>query len=170
MCKEESEMTLGDHKRFKSDGGFFSGRFLYQSGARKKDSPPQQQLELALAVLLVELASSDEGFAQKEYQVIIRALHQVFGVARDRAKRHINEAVTILKNLRSTSEYALRLREHLTANELTLVARCIDDVMDADGVQDGFEIYYRRRFRELLGIPADALDKTGGQDDGGELF
>jgi uncharacterized tellurite resistance protein B-like protein len=167
---EEHEMTLGDHKRFQSGGGFFSGRFAYQSGHRKKNSASQQQLELALAVLLVELASSDEGFAQKEYQVIIMALHRVFGVARDRAQRHINEAVTILKNLRSTSKYALRLREHLTSKELTLVARCIDDVMDADGVQDGFEIYHRTRFRELLGIQAVDLDKTVDQDEEEELF
>jgi hypothetical protein len=82
----------------------------------------------------------------------------------------LNEAVTILKNLRSTSKYALRLREHLTSKELTLVARCIDDVMDADGVQDGFEIYHRTRFRELLGIQAVDLDKTVDQDEEEELF
>ena len=162
--------SFKDGKDFFSSGGFFSGQ-INQGGIKQKaNSATQQQLELALAVLLVELASSDEGFAQKEYQVIILALHRVFGVPRDRAQRHINEAVTVLKNLRSTSEYAIKLSEHLSRDELTLVARCIDDVMDADGVQDGFEIYYRRRFRELLGIPADNLDKAGLRKDEGDLF
>lgn len=162
--------SFKDGKDFFSSGGFFSGQLNQGGVKRKENAATQQQLEVSLAVLLVELASSDEGFAQKEYQVIILALHRVFGVPRDRAQRHINEAVTILKNLRSTSEYALRLREHLGREDLMLVARCIDDVMDADGVQDGFEIYHRRRFRELLGIPADILDRAGVRKDEGDLF
>jgi uncharacterized tellurite resistance protein B-like protein len=161
---------MNSFKDFFSSGGFFSGQFNQGGVNRRSNTATQQQLELALAVLLVELASSDEGFAQKEYQVIILALNRVFGVPRDRAQRHINEAVTVLKNLRSTSEYALRLREHLSQDEIMLVSRCIDDVMDADGVQDGFEIYHRRRFRELLGIPADNLDKAGLRKDEGDLF
>lgn len=163
-------MTFEDDKRPQVGAGFFSGNLGHQNGNGKKNASTQQQLEVALAVLLVELASSDEGFAQKEYMVITMALHRVFGTPRDRAQRQINEAVTILKNLRSTSEYALRLREQLNSDELKLVARCIDDVMDADGVQDGFEIYHRRRFRELLGIQPDELDKGGAKDDEGDLF
>jgi uncharacterized tellurite resistance protein B-like protein len=161
---------MNSFKDFFSCGGFFSGQFNQGGLKRRGNTVTQQQLELALAVLLVELASSDEGFAQKEYQVIILGLNRVFGVPRDRAQRHINEAVTVLKNLRSTAEYALRLREHLSRDDLMLVGRCIDDVMDADGVQDGFEIYHRRRFRELLGIPADNLDKAGIRKDEGDLF
>jgi uncharacterized tellurite resistance protein B-like protein len=157
-------------KNFFSSGGFFSGEFANRAAQRKRMAVTPHQLELALAVLLVELASSDEGFEQKEYQIIIRALNQIFGTSRDRAQRHINEAVTILKNLRGTSEYAIRLREHLPKEELLGIARCIDDVMDADGVQDGFELYHRRRFRELLGIAADELDRANGRKDNDELF
>lgn len=160
--------SFKDDKQFLSSGGFFSGKVGAQTSQRRRGKVSQHQLELALSVLLVELASSDEGFAQKEYQVIVLALHRVFGVARDRAQRLVNEAVTILKNLRGTAEYALLLREHLSSEELSLVARCMDDVIEADGVQDGFELYHRRRFRELLGLPADDLDglkKKEGEDD-----
>ena len=160
--------SFKNDKSFHSNGGFFSGKVAAQGSQRRRGTVSQHQLELAFSVLLVELASSDEGFAQKEYQVIVLALHRVFGVARDRAQRLINEAVTILKDLRGTAEYALLLREHLSSEELSLVARCIDDVIEADGLQDGFELYHRRRFRELLGLPADDLDglkKKEGEDD-----
>lgn len=162
--------SFKDDKPFLSTGGFFSGKVAAQSSQRRRGNVSQHQLELAFTVLLVELASSDEGFAQKEYQVIVLALHRVFGVTRDRAQRLVNEAVTILKDLRGTAEFALLLREHLSAEELSLVARCIDDVIEADGVHDGFELYHRRRFRELLGLPADDLDGSANKEGEDDLF
>lgn len=162
--------SFKDDKSFLSSGGFFSGSVGVQTSRRRRGKVSQHQLELAFTVLLVELASSDEGFAQKEYQVIVLALHRVFGVTRDRAQRLVNEAVTILKDLRGTAEYALLLREHLSREELSLVARCIDDVIEADGVHDGFELYHRRRFRELLGLPTDDSNGSLNTDGEDELF
>jgi uncharacterized tellurite resistance protein B-like protein len=115
------------------------------------------QIELAVVVLLVELASSDDGFEQKEYNIILQSMTRVFNTNRDTTQRYINQALTILQNLRGTSEYATLLKDHLTSVELNMVGQCIDDVMNADGVQDGFEIYHRRRIRDLLGLENESL-------------
>jgi len=129
----------------------FSGGHKHQQGG-KRSRVSKADLEFALTILLVELASSDEGFAQAEYNCIMVGMKRVFGTDRFAVQQHINRAVVTLQNLRGTSDYAKLLKENLDRPRLEAVLQAVDDVINADGVQDGFEIYHRQRFARLLGI------------------
>lgn len=129
----------------------FAGAAKNQRGG-KQSRVSQSDLEFATTVLLVELASSDEGFAPAEYNCIMVGMKRIFGTDRYVVQQHINRAVVTLQNLRGTSDYAKLLKEHLDRHRLEMVLQVVDDVMNADGVQDGFEIYHRQRFARLLGL------------------
>lgn len=115
---------------------------------------PIQELEFALTVLLVELASSDENFDQEEYHTITMSLQRVFDTDRAKAKEYINRASVSLSQVRGTTSYARLLSENLSLDERRMVTDIIDELISADGQQDPFEIYHKNRIRHIL-LPED---------------
>jgi uncharacterized tellurite resistance protein B-like protein len=122
----------------------------------KKSTAPKADVEFALTLLLVELASADNDFAPEEYNMIVRGLEKVFGTSRQQTTALIERAKTTLSNFRGTTEFAELLRQHTNEEERKIILTVIDDVMNADGIQDGFEIYHRHRFASLLGVSPSA--------------
>lgn len=117
-----------------------------QLGDKKK----QQELELALTVILVDLASCDQNFDRSEYHFIGKVLREIFGTTPDEVKPLVNQAITILSNLRGTNSYADLLAENLPDEKKHLVLEAIDTMIDIDGVEDGFETYHRARLERML--------------------
>jgi len=115
---------------------------------------PIQELEFALTVLLVELASSDENFDQEEYHTITMSLQRVLDTDRAKAKEYINRASVSLSQVRGTTSYARLLSENLSLDERRMVTDIIDELISADGQQDPFEIYHKNRIRHIL-LPED---------------
>jgi uncharacterized tellurite resistance protein B-like protein len=118
---------------------------------------PIQDLEFALTVLLVELASSDENFDQDEYHTITMSLQRVFDTDRAKAKEYINRASVSLSQVRGTTSYARLLGENLSLDERRMITDIIDELISADGEQDPFEIYHKNRIRHIL-LPEDKKD------------
>jgi len=118
---------------------------------------PIQDLEFALTVLLVELASSDENFDQDEYHAITMSLQRVFDTDRAKAKEYINRASISISQVRGTTSYARLLGENLSLEERRMVTEIIDDLISADGQHDPFEIYHQNRIRHIL-LPEDRKD------------
>jgi uncharacterized tellurite resistance protein B-like protein len=133
---------------------FLQLRNVNQSQDRKtfKDRNLQAELEFALTIILVELASSDEGFAHEEYNTITLGLRTIFGTERDKVQAYINRSILTLNNLRGTTEYADLLRNNLDKEQLLKIINIIEDVIGADGVEDSYEIYLRSKYRRLFGI------------------
>jgi uncharacterized tellurite resistance protein B-like protein len=88
--------------------------------------------------------------------MIVRGLEKVFGTSRQQTTALIERAKTTLSNFRGTTEFAELLRQHTNEEERKIILTVIDDVMNADGIQDGFEIYHRHRFASLLGVSPSA--------------
>jgi uncharacterized tellurite resistance protein B-like protein len=114
-----------------------------------------RELEVALAVILVDLAGADGSFEQAEYSVIVSGLSRVFGTAKDEVTPLVNQAKNILQGLRGTSSQAALLKQYLTQEEKISVMDVIDDLIASDGVEDGFETYLRAKTADLLGLPRD---------------
>ncbi len=127
---------------------------------RAKAKLPQsnkRELELALAVLLVDLASSDQNFDMSEYNTIATGLQRIFGTKPSEIQALINQANLVIKNLRGTSKFAQLLRDSLDQEERDHVMSVIDEVISADGIEDGFETYLRHKFADLLGVQLKEL-------------
>jgi uncharacterized tellurite resistance protein B-like protein len=125
------------------------------SKVKKKD------LELALTILLVEIASSDQNFEAPEYQMIILGLYRMFGTGKTEVQELINQAMGILSNLRGTSKFAALLKDNLTEPERKACMEVIDDLIMADGVVDGYEAYLRIKLAKQLEVPLPPLKNQG---------
>ena len=122
------------------------------SGGIKGKQVPKRDLEIALAVLLVDIASADQHFDPAEYNVITNGLRRLFGTSKDQVKALVNQAQVQLSGLRGTNRFADLLRENLSVDEKAAVLDVIEEVIGADGREDGFETYLRQRLVETLGI------------------
>lgn len=112
----------------------------------------RKNIEIALTVLLVDLASCDQAFSPKEYQVISSALRRMFGISHDAVSALVNQANQIIAGLRGTSEFAETIRDEMTLEERKTIMKIIDEMIMADGKVDAFEEYLRQRFITLLQI------------------
>jgi uncharacterized tellurite resistance protein B-like protein len=117
---------------------------------RLEESASRQELEQALTVLLVELASSDQNFDQEEYQTICMSLKRLFNTDRSEARRLINQANTILSQMRGTTVFAYLLRDNLEKSEREVIADIIDELVATDGEVDDFEIFHRERIKSII--------------------
>ena len=109
-------------------------------------------------MLLVELAGSDQNFDAREYNVISNGLRRIFGTTKDEVAALINQATLNLAHLRGTGRFATLLKDNMTLEERQVVMEVIEEVIAADGVEDGFETYLRHKFSDLLGVPLQYTD------------
>lgn len=124
---------------------------------RGNKSKTRSELELALTVLLVELASADQSFEQSEYQLIASGLKSLFGTPKSEIQALVNQANTILANLRGTSRFAELLRDNLNEIQRQAVLDIVNDMIAADGREDGFEVYLRNKLAGILGLEVPPL-------------
>ena len=118
---------------------------LWGDSKKKGKSGNQKDLELALAILLVELASCDQNFDMPEYHIISLGLYRLFGTGKDQVTALVNQAQGILANLRGTSKFANLLKDNLSEEQRKAIMEVIDDVITADGKVDGYETYFRHK-------------------------
>jgi len=121
-------------------------------GSKFKSKADKKQLELAVSVLLVDLASCDQSFDPEEYQVISMGLMRLFGTSKTEVTNLVNQAKVQLANMRGVSRFAATLTESLSKDERREIMEVIDEVIMADGEEDGFETYVRNKLKGLLGL------------------
>lgn len=112
----------------------------------------RDDIEFAVAVMLVDLASCDQHFDQVEYDTITAGLSRVFGLNQIEVTGLIQRANIAIQGLRGTDNFAKLIRESLPQEKREDVMKLIDELIAADGVLDGFELLLRRRYAQLLGI------------------
>ncbi len=135
--------------------GLFGKTEKSASKQKKKRNVPTADLELAFTVLLVDMASCDQNFAPDEYLIIGGGLRRLFGTPKERVKALVNQANMVLANLRGTSRFAQLLRDNLDQEEKQAILETLDELIGSDGLEDGFEVYLRTKFADLLGMPTE---------------
>lgn len=105
-----------------------------------------------MAVLLVDLATSDENFEQPEYQVIVSGLQRMFGTSRAEVSALINQAQLELANLRGPNYFIELLHQNLDLHERQMIMQIVDEIILADSVENPFEIYLRNKFAKMLEV------------------
>lgn len=141
-----------DHSLAQSVHGIFGTNFINCHKPKLSTKASNQELEFALAVLLVDLASIDQNFDMNEYHIIQSGLNRVFGTTPAQVTELINRAQLTLGTLRGSSKFAEKLRDSLSEDARKQILELIDQVIMADGEKSDFEIYLRSKFKDLLGI------------------
>lgn len=121
----------------------------------------KDEIALAAAVVLIEIASSDHVIDKFERTVIINGLKSLFRVSDENANGLMNRAKAQLSSMRGSSSAAEILRDSLDMASKRAIAQVIDNLIRCNGVVDGIEVYLRKRFRDILGLSEETIGQIG---------
>lgn len=114
-------------------------------------------IPVATAIVLLEIASSDNVIDRFEKSVIHNGLKSIFKISDQTAISVVQKARNALSSMRSSSTDASMLKDILDPATKRAVANLIDSLIRCNGVVDTMEVYLRQRFRSLLGLPDEPL-------------
>jgi len=117
----------------------------------------KQELSLATAIVLLEIASSDSRVDRVEQSVIHHGIKALFDVSDQTTASILAKARAHLSNMRSSSAEASVLKEMLDPATKRAMGSIMDNLIRCNGVVDGMELYLRKRFRDLIGLPDEPL-------------
>lgn len=112
----------------------------------------QNELHLAVVVLLVDLASTDSHFDSREFLTICVGMQRLFEISQPEVLNLISQAKKIIASMRGVDRFATLLKEQIDEAKRREIMHIIDNVIAADGRQDDFEIYLKHKFEFLLGL------------------
>ncbi len=113
----------------------------------------EQQLQLAMAALLVDVARSDWEDAPQERQTIIAALAAQFTLSTEQARALVAEAENTLDVEASLHRFLATLNEHCTQEQKRELVEHLWAVAFADGDLSKYEEHTIRRLADLLHVP-----------------
>lgn len=123
------------------------------------DTPPrdepatQHTLQLATAVLLVEVMRSDAHSGPREREAVLEALRKKFALADDEVERLFELAQTEAKDATDFHQFTSRINKGFTAGQKLRIVEFLWQVALADGRLDHHENHLMRRLGDLLHIP-----------------
>lgn len=110
------------------------------------------RVELAAAVLMVEISLADSAVDDEELVVIKTALVNHFNIAAAQADELIDLAQREVDLAVSLHEFTRMLNDNLDASEKIRIIESLWKVAFADAVLDKYEEYYIRKIADLLYI------------------
>lgn len=133
---------------------------LRQGHVSKPGGPSVIELEFAATLLLVELASSDHNYSQSEHRTIFNGVRRLFGSSPEKTEALIREARAYLQSPMTTSHFTALLREHVSDKGRQAILSVVDEVVEADGILEGVELYVRNKFVRQLGLSDHIAPRT----------
>ena len=115
----------------------------------------EMSTELAIAILLVDIAMIDQEFDSREYSFIVNKFQSIFEISQEDVKKLITQAKNYLGQMRGLSGVTEQLKESLTEEELAKLGQTISGLIKADDNEDGFEIYLKNKLSKTLDIPIE---------------
>jgi len=130
------------------------------AGKPKLSKVASHELELAVVVILVDLASVDSNFDSREFMTICIGMQRLFGVTQPEVLKLIAQANQVLASLRGVDKFAILLRDEVPIEKRKQIMEVVNNVISADGREDDFEIYLRHKFHDLLGLNEKPAEKV----------
>lgn len=126
---------------------FLAGRAVPAVAASSED------LDLAVAALLVEAARMDDDFDADERRAIEHLLAEKFALAPDQARRLIDQAETAVREATHYYPFTRRICASLPSDERIRIVEMLWRVAYADGALDAHEDMLLRRVAGLIHVP-----------------
>lgn len=110
----------------------------------------QSLIQLAAAVLFVEIIHADHRVEEQEREAVNRALQSCFSMTTEEAQTLMLQAEERVKDVTSLHEFTSLLHQHLDSEEKVLLIEQIWRIILADEDVDKYEEHLVRRIAELL--------------------
>ena len=118
-----------------------------------------RQLQLATAVLLLEVARSDFDLRNDEFDAIARGVRRALGLTEDEAVAVVRFAEEEVRQSKRIFEFTRLVDESYSAAQKKMVVECLWQVAFADAQILASEEYLVRKISDLLHVPlADFID------------
>jgi uncharacterized tellurite resistance protein B-like protein len=119
-------------------------------------SPGEHPLQLAAAVLLVEVMRSDADIGQAERDTAVAALGARFSLDADESARLLELAHATALQATDFFTFTARINEAFTVEQKILMVEHLWSVAYADGVLGAHENHVMRKIGDLLYVPHGA--------------
>jgi uncharacterized tellurite resistance protein B-like protein len=116
------------------------------------DNEPARSVELAAAVLMVEISLADASFDSDERRLITRVLQQEFKLSAVDAQAILSLAEQESDHAVSLHEFTRLINDSMSAGDKVRIIQLLWQVAFADSVLDKYEEYYLRKIADLLYI------------------
>ena len=110
----------------------------------------QHALNLATAVLMVEVAKADHSFDESEFDTLLRLLERHLGLEPEEANELANKAGEEADDAVDVHHFTKQLHEHMTEDEKCEVVSMLWRVAYADGTLHSFEDALVLKISDLL--------------------
>jgi len=134
---------------------FFDG-LLPTPGAMAAADTSEHQLQLATAVLLVEVMRADTTLQDSERDAVIGALQREFVLSEDELQQLLALAHERSRSATDFHAFTSALNEHFTAEQKLRVIEAMWQVAYADGHLEAHEQHVLWRVADLLHVPHGA--------------
>lgn len=128
-------------------------RSLFDAAPPADDAQDTHALQLATAVLLVEVMRSDAEVGPRERQAVLAALRTKFDLADDELARLVELAETEATNATDFHRFTSRINKGFSAERKLRIVEFLWQVALADGHLSHHENHLMRRLGDLLHIP-----------------
>ncbi|MEJ7932249.1 TerB family tellurite resistance protein [Ramlibacter sp. AN1015] len=127
---------------------------LFDAVVTPQSAAPEREhsLQLATAVLLVEVMRADDGFGEGERDAVVQALCRTFPMADDEVARLIELAHEHARNASDFHQFTSVLNDRLSTEEKVRVVEYMWQVAYADGHLGDHENHLMARIAGLLNV------------------
>lgn len=114
------------------------------------EDPEQHSLELATAVLAIEIARADDAMDDDERHHIAEVVSRHFDLTETEARKVVNLADTHMELAVSLNDYTRTLNDALSYEERIEIIRLLWEVALANNEIHKYEEYFMRKIADLL--------------------
>lgn len=129
-------------------------------GYPDENIPHTNKIELATAVLMIEISLADENTGDEEYKIIKKILLKKFDLDKTKIDTLISLAEDEVDHTVSLHEFAETINNELSAIEKTNIIENLWRVAYADAYIHKYEEYYIRKIADLLHVSHSDYIKT----------
>ncbi len=133
---------------FKNLRAFFEANFRPEDAG--EPAATRHSLELAAAVLMMEISRADSSIDAEEKNIIQQAMQDVFHLSAEEARTLVTLAENEVDHAVSLHDFTRLLNEKLSVDEKIRIVELLWQVACADTVIDKYEEYFVRKIADLL--------------------
>jgi len=121
---------------------------------------PAHTLELAAAVLMLEIGLADSDIQDEELEIIRGKLQTSFHLGEEESEELVSLAIKEVDHAISLHDFTQIILKSMSVEERSRIIELLWQVAFADAVLDKYEEYYIRKIADLLYVPHSSFIKA----------
>lgn len=155
MFKKLKDFFGGD-----SDSGAGGKKAAVRLEYDKTGNPTDNDLHVATAVLLIEMAGQDQDIAREEAEAVCTLMQQQFGISEARIPELVEIAISSRKSKGKINEFVSVVNDRFSEEQRTVVLGMIWKIVLADGKIEQYERNFANQMQQRLKLGDEAAKEA----------